>query len=310
MRERLKFADFKRLYKASLKSKDTEEKLDVWFTRPVGLAFAIFWDKLRVHPNTITILGILLGGAAGFMFSHSAISYNLLGILLLVLANFCDSTDGQLARLTGQQSLVGRVLDGFSGDVWFVAIYLGIIFRLFNQNIPGLQMHWGIAIFALCAVAGLLCHSPQSSLADYYRQIHLYFLKNSNKEFNTSEQQMRILDGLKNSDSSWLERSFYSNYASYCRSQEKRTPKFQKFIKAYLANPNQEVRKQFIEGSKPLMKYTNILTFNTRAIVLYVACLIDQPWLYPLFEIVVLSLVYINMHNQHERLCAKLTKEL
>lgn len=310
MRERLKFADFKSLYSSSLKSRDTEERLDMYFTRPVGLVFAILWDKLRVHPNAITVLSIILGAGAGYMFAHTSLTYNILGVVLLVLANFCDSTDGQLARLTHQQSLVGRVLDGLSGDVWFVAIYLGIVFRLSNQNVPGLQTHWGVGIFALCAVAGLLCHSPQASLADYYRQIHLYFLNNANKEFNTSEQQTRLLNIAKANNANWVERMFYSNYASYCRSQEKRTPRFQAFIKAYLANPSEEVRLKFIDGSKPLMKYTNTLTFNTRAIVLYVACLIDEPWIYPLFEIVVLSLIYINMHNRHERLCAKLTKEL
>lgn len=310
MRERLKFADFKSLYSNSLKSIDTEENLDMYFTRPIGLVFAILWDKLRISPNAITVLGIILGIGAGFMFAHTSLTYNILGVALLMLANFCDSSDGQMARLTNQQSLVGRVLDGFSGDIWFVAIYLGIVFRLFNQNIPGLQMHWGISILALCAVAGLLCHSPQSSLADYYRQIHLYFLNNSNKEFNTSEQQTHMLNIVKANNGSWIERMFYYNYASYCRSQEKRTPRFQAFFKAYLANPNEEVRQKFIEGSKPLMKYTNTLTFNTRALVLYVACLVDEPWIYPLFEIVVLSLIYINMHNKHERLCAKLTKEL
>ena len=42
------------------------------------------------------------------------------------------------------------------------------------------------------------------------------------------------------------------------------------------------------------MKYTNILTFNTRAIALYISLLIGEPWLYFVFEIIVMtSYLYI-----------------
>jgi len=111
-------ANFRELLKVSIKSEDTEEWLDVYFTRPIGLVFALFWNKLGVHPNAITILSIFLGVAAGWMFHYTDLLHNLYGVILLMLANFCDSTDGQMARLTGKKTLVGRVLDGFSGDLW------------------------------------------------------------------------------------------------------------------------------------------------------------------------------------------------
>ena len=50
---------FKELLQASFKSNDTEEWLDVHFTRPIGLVFALFWNKLGVHPNAITILSVI-----------------------------------------------------------------------------------------------------------------------------------------------------------------------------------------------------------------------------------------------------------
>ena len=83
---------------ASFKSEDTEEWLDVYFTRPIGLVFALMWKRLGVHPNAITVLSIFLGMGAGLMFSHTDIRHNILGVVLLMFANFCDSTDGQLAR--------------------------------------------------------------------------------------------------------------------------------------------------------------------------------------------------------------------
>ena len=128
-------ASFKELLKASYKSEDTEEWLDVHFTRPIGLAFALLWNKFGIHPNVITVVSIFLGVGAGWMFHYTDLWHNICGILLLMFANFCDSTDGQMARLTGKKTLLGRILDGFSGDVWFFCIYVGIIVRLWSQKI-------------------------------------------------------------------------------------------------------------------------------------------------------------------------------
>ena len=44
-------ATFKELLHASFKSSDTEEWLDVHFNRPIGLVFALLWNKLGVHPK-------------------------------------------------------------------------------------------------------------------------------------------------------------------------------------------------------------------------------------------------------------------
>ena len=287
-------ATFRELLQLSFKSEDTEEWLDVHFTRPVGLVFALFWNRLGVHPNAITILSIFLGIGAGWMFHFTDLLHNLYGVILLMLANFCDSTDGQMARLTGKKTLVGRVLDGFSGDVWFAAIYIAIIVRLWHQPVPGLSFSWGIGAFLLAAVASLCCHAPQCALADYYRQIHLYFLLGkTGSELDSYRQQRAIYEQLPKR--ALFSRVFYYNYANYCKSQERRTPCFQQFFARLHQQPPAQVREQFLQGSRPLMKYTNLLTFNTRAITLYVACLLDCPWVYPLMEITVFQAMYVYM---------------
>ena len=303
---------FKELLKVSFKSEDTEEWLDVHFTRPIGLAFALLWNKFDIHPNVITILSIFLGVGAGFMFYYTDLWHNICGVLLLMFANFCDSTDGQMARLTGKKTLIGRMLDGFSGDLWFLTIYFAIVFRLWPQNIPGTDIQWGIWGFLLCALAGFIFHSRQSSLSDYYRQIHLYFLLGKEgSELDNSVQQRKIYESLPKGK--WLDRIFFYNYANYCKSQEQRTPKFQTFFKVVKTKwPNaeampQQLRDDFRAGSLPLMKYTNLLTFNTRAIIIYVTCLLNCPWVYPLIEITVFQLMYVYMHRTHESLCQSLT---
>lgn len=309
-------ARFKELLRASFKSDDTEEWLDVHFTRPIGLVFALFWNKLGVHPNAITILSIFLGVGAGVMFYHTDWWHNVAGVLLLMFANFCDSTDGQMARLTGKKTLIGRMLDGFSGDLWFFAIYLAICLRLMPQEMPLTDMKWGIWIWLLAAVAGFLCHSPQSSLADYYRQIHLWFLKGTaGSELDRSEQQRTIYESLRGKRGHFWERKFYYNYANYCKSQERRTPGFQRLYQQLtekygdIANVPEALKERFLAGSRPLMKYTNVLTFNVRAICIYVTCLLDCPWVYLLIEITVMTALYIYMHKKHEDLCRKIYEE-
>jgi len=298
-------ATFKELLKLSFKSEDTEEWLDVYFTRPIGLVFALLWNKLDIHPNVITIVSIFLGVGAGWMFHYTDLLHNVYGVLLLMFANFCDSTDGQMARITGKKTLIGRMLDGFSGDLWFTSIYIGIIVRLWNQNIPGTDIQWGIWAFVLCAIAGVLLHSKQSSLADYYRQIHLFFLLGKEgSELDNYKQQRAHYEELPKSDV--LSRVFFYNYANYCKSQEQRTPEFQKFFVRWKNNPSEDVRQKLLDGSRPLMKYTNLLTFNTRAITIYVTCLLDCPWVYPLVEITVFQAMYVYMHKTHEKLCTSL----
>jgi hypothetical protein len=304
-------ATFKELLKASMKSEDTEEWLDVYFTRPIGLAFALFWNRFNVHPNVITILSIFLGVGAGWMFHYSDLCSNFCGMLLLMFANFCDSTDGQMARLTGKKTLIGRMLDGFSGDLWFLSIYIAFVVRLWNQPMPWLDDKWGIWILFLGAVAGFLSHSPQASLADYYRQVHLYFLLGEEgSELDNYLQQRRHYESLPKSD--WLGRIFFFNYANYCKSQEKRTPLFQKFLNRWksLSQPNEAVRQEFLTGSRPLMKYCNMLSFNLRAICLYLSALLDSPWVYFVIELTLFNIMYVYMHRTHERLSLRLTEKL
>ncbi len=308
-------SNFKQLLQQSFKSSDTEEWLDVHFTRPVGLLFAMFWMKLNVHPNVVTIIGMFLGMAAGYNFYFTDLGHNILASVLLIFADLCDSTDGQMARITGKKTLIGRMLDGFASDMWFVCIYLAIIFRLWNQFIPFTDINWGIYGFLLCAVAGILCHSRQSALADYYRQIHLYFLLGKEgSELDNYVSQRAIYEGLPKKGAFWG-RAFYYNYANYCKTQEKMSPQFQKLSKELTAkyggveNYPQELREDFRKGSRPLMKYTNILTYNVRAIALYISALLNLPFLYPLFEIVVLTTLFVYMHRTHESLCAEMRRK-
>ncbi len=299
-------------YQASLKSLDTEEHIDLYFYRPIGYAWARLAMKLGVTPNAITIASIFLGVGAGVCFYFNNIWINILGALLLVWADSFDSADGQLARLTGQYSRLGRILDGLSGDLWFAAIYVAICLR---ENVTSeffMAHHW--VIWVMAVVTGL-CHATQAAMGDYYRQFHLFFLKGkSGSELENAAQLRKQYEEL-----SWR-RDFFRKlvmtfYLNYTEGQEGRTPRMQELRRELRSRFGdsipQSFRDRFRSLSLPLMKYTNILSFNVRTIALFTAILIFRmPWLYFAFELTVLNVILVYMVIRHERICRTLVKEL
>ncbi|NDV93760.1 CDP-alcohol phosphatidyltransferase family protein [Dysgonomonas sp. 521] len=283
---------------STLKSTDTEETIDIYFYRPIGYRWALLFQKMGVTPNAVTIASIFLGIGSGICFYFDNIWISLLGIFLLVWANSYDSADGQLARMTKQFSALGRVLDGFAGNLWFASIYIAICTRLYPE--------WGGWIWVLACVTGYF-HSKQAEMADYYRNIHLLFLKGkSGSELDNSAELTEKFNKLswKNDFGAKLVLFFYRNYTT---DQENRSPRFQSLFKL-LKEKFGEVapdtfRADFRAKSLPLMKYTNILSFNTRSIALFISILIGWPWLYFVFELTVLNILLVYMVTRHEKIC-------
>lgn len=309
-------------YQASLKSSDTEEWFDLHFHRPLGFLWAKLFEKLGVSPNAITVASIFMGVAGGVMlyFHQPDLAWlNWVGMLLITWADTFDSADGQLARMTQQYSRMGRILDGVSGDFWFAAIGFALVFRElhFGDSITGphfFEEHAWL-IWTLGILSGV-SHALQAAMADLYRQFHLFFLKGSQgSELDSAAKLKEQYHQL-----SWG-RNFFNKlvlffYSGYTANQERWTPNMQR-LRRVLAEkfgedgvPSQEFRDYFRSLSKPLMKYTNILTFNTRIIACFIAVIINAPWLYFVFEIVVLNILLIYMIARHEGICKKAIKEL
>jgi len=309
----------------TLKSQDTEEWIDLLFYRPVGYCWALFFKKINVSPNTVTVFSILLGVLAAVFFYYPNSWLNIAGMVLLVWANMYDSADGQLARMTGNFSRIGRLLDGFAGILWFFSIYLAITLRLTPE--------WGFYIWALAAVTGYF-HSKQAAMADYLRNFHLLFVKDKKiSEFDDTAklgEQARSLTWKNN----FFDKLIANYYQSYTKEQERWTPQLQSFRKTLAArfgedfpekigsltlslNQTQEAGihdgtppKTFREMSKPMMKYANILSFNTRTTALFISLFIGLPWVYFVFELTVMNILLIYTLRKYEAICKAFTVRL
>lgn len=299
-------------FRNSLKSADTEEWFDLAFYRPIGYQWALIAKKLGITPNAITIASIVIGIAAGVGFYFNNLWINFAACLLLILADSFDSADGQLARMTKQYSRVGRILDGLSGDLWFAAIYIAICLRE-NATSQFFSSHaWVIWVVA---VATGFCHGIQAAMADYYRQFHLFFIKGEEgSELDSAKELWKKFHELSWSRNFWKKFTLLF-YVNYTVGQEKRTPWMQRLrrrmAETFHGNIPAAFRDEFRAYSKPLMKYTNILSFNTRTFALFAAVLIFQmPWLYFAFELTVLNILLIYMVVRHENICKRFTLKL
>jgi hypothetical protein len=285
-------------FESTLKSNDTEEKLDIYFYRPIGYKIALFCAKINMTPNTVTIISIFFGVAAGILFYYQALWINVIGMLLLVFANSLDSADGQLARITNNKSRLGRILDGFAGDFWFASIHIALCLRLQNEG-------WSSWIWVLGIGAGV-SHVFQSAMADYYRNVHLFFIKGvSGSELDNSADLQKDLDENRNKMNLFL-RVVAGGYIGYTRLQERCSPQLQKFLKITKTKFPDLIPQVIIDDfrvlNKPLMRLTNIVQFNTRVIFLFLWLFIDQTWLYFVFDLLILNSILIYMCVKQEKI--------
>ncbi len=320
---------------STLKSSETEDWLDYHFVRPLSYYCAVGFAKLGVHPNMVTIMSMIIGAASTYFYAHGCyyyegmegLVYNLIAIFLLIWADIYDCADGQLARMTGKKSQMGRILDGAAGFVWFVPIYLGLVYRFYNYH--DIEFSWldidntmdntyiatGV-VFVLALISGFLGMGGQQRLADYYIQIHLFFLKGEKgSELDNSAQQQKLYD-----ETPWkgnlIWKYFLKSYVGYTQKQEKATPEFQKLmgkLKDKYGSVDKipaEVREEIHRNSLAIMKWNGLLTFNFRSGMFFIFCLLDIPVANFLFEIIGMSLLTYYINHRHEAFCKKIAQNL
>ncbi|MDR3252924.1 MAG: CDP-alcohol phosphatidyltransferase family protein [Tannerella sp.] len=290
-------------YEASLKSLETENYLDRWFYRPVGFRIARALRGTGITPNAVTIISIFVGAVAGPLFYYDNICLILLGILSLILANILDCVDGQLARLTGVKSEIGRILDGFAGDVWFLFIYIFLALRMNRE--------YDTRLFFIPAVLSAISHLVQANITDYYKTVHLYFISPAKgSELQSSGEVRRQYSRMKPG----VNKMFVFFYKGYTALQESVTPRLQRLLAEVKSEnngiPTGECSLRFRHESNRLMKqWIDWLTFNGRAIALFISVLSGIVWLYFFIEIVVLNFVLLKSIRQHEKICDELIKK-
>ena len=78
----------------------------------------------RVTPNHLTTLRLLIGVAGIACIAQGGYAWTNYGALLVVLSNFVDHTDGELARISGKSSKIGHFYDLASDALITVLLFV------------------------------------------------------------------------------------------------------------------------------------------------------------------------------------------
>lgn len=281
---------------STYKARDVEGVLDLRFYRPIGFWLAKRFARLRMTPTAVTLLGGVFGLVAGHLYYYHNVRINLIGMVLHVLANALDNADGQLARLTNQQSRRGRIIDSVVDHIIFINIYFHLGFRYLLAGASPMICVLGLA-------AGL-SHAFQGAAADYYRNAYLYFTNGRDRaHFDSSSHLVsnyRQFDWSRNP----LSKFFLGLYVSFTRQQEFASPNLRRLRDTAERNFPDEIpqwlKAEYRERAQPAFKWWGLLMTNSRMLILFVLLIARQPIWFFWIELIALNLLLFYLLRRQE----------
>ena len=190
----------------SIKLIDIEERFDIYFSRFFGLYFAKIGRYYKLTPTQVSLASLFVGVVGGVLFYYQNEPWIVgTGCFLVVLAGVLDSSDGQLARMTGQSTDLGRIIDGVIDNFVFVAVYLGGSIFFFDT--------YGWWIFALAAAAGYT-QSLKSALYEFYKSEYLQLVGKT-----TTGHIPLSVDEIEPGGNKWYHKFLHVVYKDYTAKQ-------------------------------------------------------------------------------------------
>jgi len=158
-------------FESALKDGTVEESVNLLVHR--RLAFALIRPMQgrfeSVSPNHLTLLSGAIGVCAGICSYRSVEAgpaWLALGGLLLMASAVVDCADGMLARLRGQSSELGRLLDGIVDQVTGISAWYGISHAVCaGIEVPGEWLYCTFALFSVVVHVALYDQMKSSFVA-------------------------------------------------------------------------------------------------------------------------------------------------
>jgi phosphatidylglycerophosphate synthase len=158
---------FTALYRASIKSDESDELVNTFLQRPVAGVITYIAALLPISPNQVTLLSTLSGIAGGVALMVYPPAFTA-AALLLYLKDILDSVDGQLARATTQFSRRGRFYDSLGDFAVNLVVFAGICLALIGEGTPP-----AFALFL--SLAGFVCVNLRVSYQVFYQTSYLHY---------------------------------------------------------------------------------------------------------------------------------------
>ena len=108
-----------------------------------------FLYPLPVTPTQVTIASLFAGLVSVGCYMMNSSAGLMWGALFLYLKIFLDNVDGNLARVRGEASRLGRFLDSLTDFIVSSLVYLVLTSRLVSET--GNSLYWLLGVLALVA---------------------------------------------------------------------------------------------------------------------------------------------------------------
>jgi len=286
---------------ATYKAREVEGVLDVYFYRPIGFRLAEFFAQLKMTPAGVSLLAGICGILAGHLYFYRDLRINIVGMVMHVYANALDNADGQLARLTQQESRKGRIIDSVADHLVFASIYIHLALRCaFEGASPAV---W------LLALGAAVSHALQGAAADYYRTAFLYFAHGARTEIDSSSALRSDYRKLSWRQRTW-DKLLLALYLNFTLQQEMLAPRLKKLREtantAFRGQIPGWLEQRYRDAAGPMLRWWRLLMTNTRMLVLFLLLFLGQPVYYFWFELIPLNVLFVYLIVRQERMAKSL----
>jgi hypothetical protein len=286
---------------ATYKSREIEGFLDLHFYRKVGFQLARFFAWAGFTPNGVTVLGTLIGIAAGHLYFYRDLATNIVGMCLHVFANAMDNADGQLARLTNRHSPSGRVLDGIGDNLIYASVYLHLCLRYLAEG--GSHGIWLVAL-----LAGL-SHRLQSETAEFCRDAYLRFAVGKLGSLELSSD-LRARYKAVTWSNHFSRKLLLKLHLSYVAEQERLCPGLARLEararRTFAAGVPPAFRDRYRQLNRAMISFFFLFRTNTRMLLLFVLLFLAQPVWYFAVELTALNILLVVLALRQNSICREL----
>jgi hypothetical protein len=288
---------------ATYKGREVEGALDVYFYRPLGFRLAQFFAHLNVTPASVSLLAGLCGVMAGHLYFYRNLGINIAGMVLHVCANALDNADGQLARLTHQESRKGRIIDSVADHLGFASIYIHLTLR---YAVAGASP----AIWLL-ALGAAISHALQGAAADYYRTAFLYFAGRARTDIDSSSVLRSDYRKLNWRQRAW-DKLLLALYINFTLQQEVLAPHLKRLRETANTMFHGQLpgwlEQRYRDVAGQMLRWWRLLMTNTRMLVLFVLLFLGQPVYYFWFELIPFNVLFVYLIARQEKMAESLER--
>jgi phosphatidylglycerophosphate synthase len=278
-------------FKSSIKSPESEEKLDLLFYRPIGYLTAKVANLLSMNPTMLSLLGLYFGLLSSYYYlkleNHSSL---IIGCFYLILSGIFDSADGQLARISNQTTKIGLVFDGICDSIVMIAIYISCSWPYI------LEHHF---FFAIVVGTALYAHSCQCAILDFYHREYLYF--GYGKTADETYWNPGISDGILNIETTppGIEKVMNILRLTWIRKQQRFTSRSElqrKSMRSYLLKCDNLSKEEFMNIYKRhnlwLLPFWRLIGVNAHTILIIIFMFMRRFDLYLIiFDLIIFNII-------------------